>query len=104
MTQRTNERDRTGRVESPRNGQYLRATGEGVSVNVEDILDDDVNASDGSCTKQTRRDSSFKTKSQKKGKRKDQEKGNKHWHMECSNYDARREIRTTFKGVGRPHS
>ena len=70
MTQRTNERDRTGRVESPRNGQYLRATGEGVSVNVEDILDDDVNASDGSCTKQTRRDSSFKTKSQKRGKEK----------------------------------
>ena len=69
MSQSIEERYRPGRVETPRNGQDSRATGEGVSVSVGDILDEDINVSDGRCKKQTHRDS-LKSEKAKKGVKK----------------------------------
>ena len=57
--------DRAGRAETLRVDQNLTTTGEGVSVIVEDVSDDDINLSDGRCNKQTCRDS-LKTKKRKK--------------------------------------
>ena len=61
---------RTGRAETPRVDQDLKATGEGVSVIVEDVSDDDINVSDGRCKKQSCRDSSkaWITKRRRKNK------------------------------------
>ena len=70
MSQSIEERYRPGRVETPRNGQDSRATGEGVSVSVGDILDEDINVSDGRCKKQTCRDSLKSEKAKKRGKEK----------------------------------
>ena len=58
MPKQKGKSDRNGRVETPRVDQDLRATGEGGSVIVEDVSDDDTNVSDWRGKKQTRRDSS----------------------------------------------
>ena len=60
MSQHKDRSYSTGRAEAPRAGQDLKATGEGVSLVVEDICDDDTQMSDGRCMKQTGRDSSNK--------------------------------------------
>jgi len=68
--QSTQKSDRTVDAETPSAAQDLTATGEGVSVSVEDVSDDDTNVSDWRGKKQTCRDSSKSHRLNRKMKKK----------------------------------
>ena len=67
MSQQIDGSYSSGRKEAPIDRQDSTATGEGVSLVVEDICDDDTQMSDRRCKKQAGRDS-FKHKPKHKGK------------------------------------